>query len=153
MVSMADAVIIPTSESGSLDAESVHAAAVHEGAAAVHEQNASVAAAEAAVAAEASVAAVGAVSDIGSRAELAAADAGGAAQSAEAGLLAVLAAIEAQNALTSELLEEVRAARTPPPVPEKSKPSTPDRAPADAGSSTKSSRRGPLASRYYGGRK
>lgn len=146
---MADAVIIPSDPAGDLDAEHVHAAAVHEGAAAVHEQNASASAAEAAVAAVASAEAVGAVADAGIRTELAADDARSSAGAAEAGLVTILAAIEAQNALTSELLEEVRAARTPPPAPAKPA-STPDRAPDADAKKKPPARRGAVSQWFYG---
>jgi hypothetical protein len=140
-------VIIPSESDGDLNAESVAAAASLAGAASVHEENAAAAASEASLAAEVAASSAGAVAGVAEDARSSAADARGAAEASEAGYVGVLAAIEAQNALMSELLEEVRAAKTPPPAAEKPKPSPPDRAPAE-----QKKQRGRFASTYYGKR-
>lgn len=124
---MADAIVIPDDDE---DPEAGHDAAVAQGHAEAHADRAE----EAALAAGTAVDEAGAVADLAmsavTDAQLASEEAAASAEAAAAGESAVLAAIQAQTAVLTELRDEMRAAREPAPAsvaePEKQ---TPDRAP------------------------
>lgn len=136
---MAKTVVIEDGEEA-VTGEAEHAAAVSEGAAAVHQENAAQAAAVATAASDATHEAVMMVSQAEASATEAAVVAEQAAEVSVTGADAVARALEVQTIAITSLLEEVRASKTPPAPVEEVK-TTPDRAPG------KPKRRG---SWYYG---
>src|SRR5258708_70319 len=115
---MAETVVVSGGDGESLEEGSAHQAAVHEGAAAAHEEAAAAEAAAAREAAEVAAASLAAVGEAAAVADQAAAEASQAADTAAYGADAVLEAIQAQTAVLSSMIEEIRTSRqTPAPAP------------------------------------
>lgn len=139
---MADVVVSGDDESGDdLEVQAVHEAAVAEGAAQVHEEEAAEHAEQAEAAAELAVAAAEANAEVvaeitqsAAQAEMAAADAGYSRD-------AVVEALSAQTTAINTLVEELRASRKSAEPPKEKPKSSADKAPAAKKS---------FGHRYYG---
>lgn len=126
----------PAGEDPTLEDQSEHDAAVSQGAAEVHADQAADAAAQAEAAAAMADAAAEANLATAEDAAAAAAQAGQSAATAGALTDAIAAALEGQTAAINSLVEEMRANRTAPPAPPKR--SRKDRSPAPEGGNQRS---------------
>jgi len=146
---MGEVVVVDQGDEHDQVDEAEHAAAVSEGAAAVHQDNAAAAAAEAELAADVAASAAGVVTSAGESAQEAAAVAVEAAQTATGAAAQIADALNQHTAAISSLVEQLQAQQpakeTPPPGDAPKRRS--DRSPA---SGPKGLRR--LGAAYYGKR-